>query len=113
MKTIFPVVALLMLTTLKVSAQETNACKWEFPQSVYVSETSEPDYGVKITCSCPLKSVKITVYNRWGVEVYSTDQLEHIWQGKNTQEGVYMIIATGKYTNGDAFKQTASVNYFK
>lgn len=113
MKNLLLIVTFLCLSVLKSYAQEPAECKWEFPKTIMISESSEPDYGVKITCSCALKSVKITVYNRWGVELYSTNQPEHVWQGKDTPDGVYMLIATGKYANGDAFKETASVNYFR
>ena len=113
MKNVLLTVTLLCLVVLKSYAQEATECKWEFPKTVMISESSEPDYGVKITCSCALKSVKITVYNRWGVELYSTNQLEHVWQGKDTNDGVYMLIVTGKYADGKEFKQSASVNYFR
>lgn len=112
MKTLLLTFVLLM-TVFRVAAQETDDCKWEFPKNVLISETSEPDYGVKISCSCPLKSVEITVYNRWGEEIYSTDQLEHVWQGKETHDGVYTLIVTGKYADGKEFKQSGWVNYFK
>lgn len=112
MKTILLTFALLMLPILKVKAQEATECKWEFPKTIMISESSEPDYRVKITCSCVLKSVKITVLNRWGQELYSTNQLEHVWQGKDTPDGVYMLIVTGKYADGKEFNQSASVNYF-
>lgn len=105
--------AILTLVVWKTHAQQPATCTWEFPKTIMISESSEPDYGVKISCTCALKKVKITVYNRWGEELYTTDQFQHVWKGENTPTGVYMIVAEGVYTNGEKFKEQASVNYFR
>lgn len=112
MKILF-VVPLFLLFACNGLAQEQVTCKWEIPKNVMISETNEPDHAVNITCTCPVKEVKITVFNRWGEVVYSTNILQHVWMGKNSETGVYMMKLEGVYKDGTSFSELASVNYLR
>lgn len=106
-------VAFALFLTLNGFAQEQSACTWDVPKNVMISETSTPDYAVNITCSCPLKDVKITVFNRWGMVLYTTNLLQHVWMGKETESGVYMMKLEGIYKDGTTFSELFSVNYLR
>ncbi|MCS6834171.1 MAG: gliding motility-associated C-terminal domain-containing protein, partial [Flammeovirgaceae bacterium] len=50
---------------------------------------------------CPLfvKTVSVKIFNRWGEEVFSTNNINVEWNGKNksgrdVSEGVYYYVAT-------------------
>lgn len=106
------IIGLFLFFSGTLFSQTENTCKWEFPKTITVSQNPEvPHYSVSILCSCAVKKTKVKVYSRWGTEVYESDYLTHIWSGKPTEAGVYTIIVTGEYSNGEKFTQTGSVYY--
>ncbi|MDH4473065.1 MAG: gliding motility-associated C-terminal domain-containing protein [Fluviicola sp.] len=107
------IIGLFLLCSGTLFSQTESTCTWKFPQSVAVSKNPEiPDYTVSILCSCAVKKTNVKVYSRWGIEVYESEYLTHVWSGKPTEAGVYTIIVTGEYSNGEAFTQKGSVNYY-
>jgi hypothetical protein len=68
---------------------------------------------VEIVSSCAVSNVDIVVYNRWGLEIYKSNNLIHDWQGKETQDGVYYIAVKGEYRNGEKFEATGFVNFIQ
>lgn len=63
----------------------------------------------------------LTVYNRWGQQVYTTNDLTHAmnigWDGRDSggdsQMGVYTYIVKGKYNDGQTFQQTGTVTLLR
>ena len=57
-----------------------------------------------------IQEYHLEIYNRWGVMVFSSENVDVGWDGyfngKLAQEGVYIYKVYGRYNNGRAFEQT-------
>ncbi len=102
-------IAFLLCISSAVFAQSEN-CQLTFPKTVTLVEKH---YPVEIVSSCWINKVEIVVYNRWGLEIYKSNNLIHDWQGKETQDGVYYITAKGEYRNGEKFEAAGFVNFIR
>ncbi|MFK7926282.1 MAG: PKD domain-containing protein, partial [Bacteroidia bacterium] len=65
-----------------------------------------------------LDSYEIKIFNRWGVEVFSTQSLGNDWDGRDQkgeacQEGVYVFVASGVDYNGHSIERTGSVTLLR
>lgn len=99
--------ACMLFFSLGVFAQ--NQCAFTLPNAV---KNVNGHYPVEIVSSCNIRTVEITVFNRWGAEVYKSNNLIHDWQGKDSQDGTYYILVKGEYTNREKFEVTGFVNFF-
>jgi len=56
---------------------------------------------------------KLQIFNRWGVLIFETDDINRPWNGyyKNElcQQGVYVWLVEGKYQDGKPFKKVGNV----
>lgn len=86
------------------------ACEFTLPNTI---KNVNGHYPVEIVCSCAIRKVEVIVYNRWGVEIYKSNNLIHDWQGKDSQDGTYYILVKGEYTNREKFEATGFVNFFR
>ncbi len=103
-----------LLLSSSIFAQTQQDCKLELPTVVSGTEKEgKPANLVAFTCNCLIKKVKVSVYNRWGELVYETTDLNHIWMGKDTPTGVYHLIVSGEYSNGESLNYTGSITYMK
>ena len=74
-------------------------------------------YGINISS----QEFSLTIYNRWGLQVYSTDNLAQAmnvgWDGReaggDAQMGVYTYIVKGKYNDGITFQQTGTITLLR
>ena len=49
-----------------------------------------------------IEEFQITIYNRWGTKVFSSDELDGEWDGGNEPDGTYFYVVTGKEATLDA-----------
>src|SRR5690606_7474222 len=51
-----------------------------------------------IIVGLPLSEYTLQIYNRWGVQVYQTDNYQNNWNGKEQSSGVYYYLLKHKRT---------------
>jgi hypothetical protein len=82
----------------KLFAQATDTCSLHVPDVVSPNMEKIP----AATCTCPLTSVDVKLYNRWGKEVWATTDLRDFPQGllalNDLAAGTYFWSAT--FTTG-------------
>ena len=55
----------------------------------------------------------LTIYNRWGQEVFSTTQPDEAWKGENAPSDVYVYILDYKLMNGAAGKKKGDITLIR
>lgn len=68
-------IAFLFCINSAVFAQS-ETCQFTFPKTVTLVNRH---YPVEIVSSCAVSNVDIVVYNRWGLEIYKSNNLIHDW----------------------------------
>lgn len=62
---------------------------------------------------CPIDHFSITIYDRWGKQVFFSNDIEQFWNANYCPDGVYVWIVRGKMIeNGEviAVEKMAPVN---
>lgn len=100
----------VFVVSFSFAQTHTQDCKFDMPNTV---KNVNGLYPVEIVSSCPIRKVEIKVMNRWGEVIYTTTNLKHDWQGRNTPDGVYYISVSGEYYGtGEQFNATGYLNFF-
>ncbi|RYD82340.1 MAG: gliding motility-associated C-terminal domain-containing protein [Sphingobacteriales bacterium] len=82
--------------------------------NVFIPNTFTPNADAvndlfKPVTDCFFSSYNFTVYNRWGIQIFSTDNIENSWdgnyKGKSCTSGVYYFTLYAVADNGQTFKQ--------
>ena len=64
-----------------------------------------------------ISNVRLSIYNRWGQQVFYTDEMENYWDGKFNEQycsmGVYVYIAKGKTWTGRDIEVNGNVTILK
>ena len=104
------------LLSLHAMAQEPSPCALVVPNTV----TANSDTPAQATCPCRITELDVTVYNRWGVELWRSSSLEGFPGGLLTVQDLpagtylwkvkYTAVADGTPT---ALEATGFVNVLK
>ena len=68
-----------------------------------ISPNSNIDHLIVITANCYCVEFKMTIFNRWGKELYKQEQLNNFvigWDYLKEQDGVYYWIIKAKFQKG-------------
>lgn len=103
----------IVLFTSTAFAQEQSTCTFVIPKEVKKVEGSGNTYPVFITTSCPYKEVTVTVYNRWGNELYTSNNLNHDWKGKETTSGTYFVTIRGTDVDNKQFNVSGYTTFLE
>ncbi len=103
----------ILLSSAAIAQQDIPKCTFDIPKVVKKVEGSGDTYPVFITTTCAYKEVTVTVFNRWGVEVYSSNNLNHDWKGKETTSGTYFMVIKGTYVDNTPFNITGYVTFLE
>ncbi|GAB4418342.1 MAG: hypothetical protein OHK0039_29670 [Bacteroidia bacterium] len=65
-----------------------------------------------------LESYELTIYNRWGIKIFESNNIEQPWRGENLRggtspEGVYMFVARGRGHGGESIQRAGSVTLIR
>lgn len=85
-------------------SQEANTCVIKAPEKLERSGRNQQIH-VQFKSSCPVLEVEITVLSRWGNVMYVSNQLDHLWEGKEKEPGTYFFTIKGSFTNGSKIDQ--------
>ena len=83
------------------------------PRDGYVSDPRDPDVNIFRAYGEGVEQFKLEVYNRWGVLVFDSDDINFGWNGyidgKPAKQDVYVWRARGRFTNGESFVMSGDV----
>jgi hypothetical protein len=60
-----------------------------------------------------VKQYEMTVFNRWGLKVFSTNELEFGWNGANEPEGAYNYVIQLTTITGEQKIYTGSITLYR
>jgi len=103
----------LFLCSLTFAQKNRSTCTFVIPEVVKKVEGSGNTYPVFITTSCPYKEVTVTVYSRWGNVIYTSNNLNHDWKGKETTSGTYFIAITGTDVENKVFNVSGFTTFLE
>ncbi len=68
--------------------------------------------------SAQLNTYEISVYDRWGVRVFFSNNIKNVWDGTDGWGvpfplGVYVYLVTGTFRNGETFKKFGNVSLLR
>ena len=82
-----------MLAVSTISfGQESDSCAIEAPNAVTPDSENDNKIVFKTSFNCDLKSFSISVYNRWGEELYTSNDPYEGWDATEIQAGVYVYL---------------------
>ncbi len=61
-----------------------------------LQNTSCLDNEFRVYMACPIDEFNITIFNRWGEQVFFSKDIEEFWYAINTPEGTYVWLVRGK-----------------
>lgn len=83
------------------------------PRDEYIADPEDPSRNIFRAYGQGVAEFKLEVYNRWGVLVFATDDINYGWNGfldgKPAKQDVYVWRAKGRYTNGEPFEMSGDV----
>ena len=53
----------------------------------------------EVTSKCSIEDYKVTIYDRWGKQVFSETDINKSWDGKKCKKGVYAFVIEVKFKN--------------
>jgi PKD repeat protein len=79
----------------------------------WVSDPADMDTRIFRPFAQGIEEYKLEIYNRWGVLVFKSNDVNHGWngylQGRPAKQDVYMWRAKGRFTNGQPFEVSGDV----
>ena len=65
-----------------------------------------------------LKSIEVTIFDRWGLELYSWDTLDGSWSGeasngKKASDGTYYYVITAEGIDGELYSKKGSFSLIR
>jgi PKD repeat protein len=83
------------------------------PRDEYIADPEDPSRNIFRAYGQGIAEFKLEVYNRWGVLVFESHDINHGWNGfldgKPAKQDVYVWRAKGRFTNGEPFEMSGDV----
>ena len=68
---------------------------------------------IPVTTYVDFTEYEFMVYNRWGLKVFSTTNVDEGWSGGNNEVGVYVYIVRYKTSKGEYIERKGSVTLLR
>lgn len=118
MKSLFFSVLLIGCSFQSFSQEYQDDCldNLEIPSS-YTPNGDGINEGWSIEFPCPPEEFKVTIFNRWGEEIYQSEDHQFIFdgadsKGRQVEAGVYLYTLTYTF-NGGEFKKTGNFSVLR
>ena len=93
----------LFLFSFRLSAQDSTLVKEISDSCIFAQNTTQSPYNAvncidhkfKVYIECPINHFAFTIYNRWGEQVFFTNDIDRYWTALNMKDGVYIWRVTG------------------
>jgi PKD repeat protein len=83
------------------------------PRDEYVADPEDPSRNIFRAYGQGVAEFHLEVYNRWGVLVFRSDDINYGWNGylngKPAKQDVYVWRVKGRFTNGEPFEMSGDV----
>jgi hypothetical protein len=97
-------ITFLLSCEILFSQETSDPCVIKAPAKLE-REGSKQQIHVRFESVCPISDLEITIYNRWGNVLYISNQLDHLWQGKDKEPGTYFFVIKGTFQDGGKINQ--------
>lgn len=88
-------------TKIEYPSKMKDSCDFFIPNFVsYNCHDMSKDYLFRPECSCGFTEYQLTIYNRWGEVLFSTNDPQKFWYTKEAENGVYIWMLKGKLDSG-------------
>lgn len=80
-----------------------DSCQFKVNNQVFPN--SEQNEGGKfwVKTNCQIKTYKLQIFNRWGENVFTSENIDENWNCADQKEGAFYYILSGKYINNEEF----------
>lgn len=95
---------LLFSLCFNVIAQDSTQVREISDSCIFAQNTTQSTYN-SVTCidnkfrvymGCPMEHFSITIYDRWGDQLFFTNNIEQFWNANNIVDGVYIWHVKGE-----------------
>ena len=88
-------------TKIDYSVVINDSCEFFIPNFIsYNCNDPSRDYLFRPECSCGFTEYQLTIYNRWGEVLFSTNDPQKFWYTKEQEDGVYIWMLKGELDSG-------------
>ena len=91
---------------------DADSCTIDIPLAISVNE-EENNNLFSAKAGCQLQSFEISIYNRWGREVYTSNNITENWDCSEIDADHYMWVVKAITIEGEAIQKTGMVKVFK
>jgi gliding motility-associated-like protein len=70
--------------------------------NLLTADGNEVNDKFEISTFCPVKSYRLRLYNRWGKEVFASENPTEIWDPKSAGNGTYFYAIDLLYEDGSS-----------
>jgi len=88
------------LTLTSISQDTTNPCKIDIPDVVCMDCKSGNDYLLIPFSNCQLNKFRLTIFNRWGQELFKTKSMTNFWDASEVKSGTFYWVIEGEFYDG-------------
>jgi hypothetical protein len=94
---------------------EERVCKITAPNVVTLNcgDSLGPDYQFRVRSNCLIQNFELSIYNRWGELLYSSNDIDEYWDASEIPMGTYYYVVQGKWKDGTELNEGRSVNVLK
>lgn len=71
------------------------------------------DYQLKVKSSCALEEYSIEIFNRWGEILFTSSDINEIWDAEEHQEGTYVWRIKAVFENENNYDSTGNIYLLK
>lgn len=97
LRLILAIIFIFSIAINGISQDTINPCKLEVPSVVCMDCKTGNDYLFIISSNCQLKDFTLTVFNRWGNELFKTKDRGDFWDASEVKSGTFYWTIQGKY----------------
>ena len=110
----------MLITTNNMGCRDSmlQAIEIRVPESIYIPNAFTPNgdsnndgFSVHIQ---NITDLKVSIFNRWGTEIFTSDQKDFVWDGtyfgNKVQEGVYVYKIAAIGFHGHKFERVGTVS---
>jgi hypothetical protein len=101
--------------SFKVSGQGSvsDSCQLVIPSIISLDCKNGRDYQFWVKSNCKPLEYSISIYNKWGKELYTSNDIDDFWNATINESGNYYWIIKVQYLNTEKIEKTGFVQLIK
>ncbi|MFN3917852.1 MAG: gliding motility-associated C-terminal domain-containing protein [Flavobacteriales bacterium] len=114
MKYLITIFSLFFVTNISYGQHLTSdTCKLYIPKTINQDYIKEHGHQFKIKSNCNVVEFEISIYNRWGKKMYSSNSFNDNWDISKVDAGVHFWPIKELFSNIATTEQTGSIHLDK